>query len=227
VDRVSDRRWRPGATVIERFHRPDGSIGQVHPLRVLADDGRVLLAWLPAGTPIIGSRLADGRELREAPLDQRFRIPRVAVPDFWHRTSTLRRIADDEWSSVWWFFDAEGRFTNWYVNLEVPLGRNPAGVDRVDGVLDVIVDRDGTWRWDDEDEAEVAIDAGRLTAEQLDRLRAEGERIGALAERGVYPFDGTDTDFRPDPGWPAPELPAGLLAELSPRSGEGSAPARR
>lgn len=209
--------------MVERFHRPDGSIGQVHPLRVLEDDGRVLLAWLPAGTPIIGSRLADGRELRDAPLDQRFRIPRVPVLDFWHRTSTLRRIADDEWSSVWWFFDAEGRFTNWYVNLEIPLGRTAAGVDRIDGVLDVVVDRDGTWRWDDEDEAEAAIDAGRLTREQLGRLRAEGERIGALAERGTYPFDGTDTGFRPDPDWPAPELPAGF----SPPSGTGPASARR
>lgn len=211
----------------ERFHRPDGSIGQVHPLRVLEDDGRVLLAWLPAGTPIVGSRLADGRSLAEAPLDQRFRIPRVPVPDHWHRTSTLRRIADDEWSSVWWFFDAAGEFTNWYVNLEIPLGRGPAEVDRIDGVLDVVVDPGGTWHWEDEDEAEAAIDAGRLTREQLDRLRAEGERIGALAERGAYPFDGTDTGFRPDPGWPAPELPAGTLAELSPPSGTGSAPAPR
>ena len=207
----------------ERFHRPDGSIGQVHPLRVLDDDGRVLRGWIPAGTPIVGSRLADGRLMRDAPLDQRFRIPRVAVADRWHGTSTLRRIPEDEWSSVWWFFDLEGRFKNWYVNLEIPLGRTPGAVDRIDGVLDVVVERDGTWRWDDEDEAEAAIEVGRLTLEQFDRLRAEGERIGALAERGVYPFDGTDTDFRPDEGWPVPELPR----EPSPRSGEGSAPARR
>ncbi|MDX3195372.1 DUF402 domain-containing protein [Streptomyces sp. MN03-5084-2B] len=220
---MSDRRWRPGETVVERFHRPDGSIGQVHPLRVLEDDGRVLRAWLPAGTPIIGSRLADGRLMRDAPLDQRFRIPRVPVPDSWHGASTLRRIPEDEWSSVWWFFDLEGRFKNWYVNLEIPLGRTAGAVDRIDGVLDVVVEADGSWRWDDEDEAEAALEVGRLTLEQFDRLRAEGERIGALAERGAYPFDGTDTGFRPDPGWPAPELPA----ELSPRSGEGSAPARR
>ncbi|MGK3207516.1 DUF402 domain-containing protein [Amycolatopsis sp. MEPSY49] len=220
---MSDRRWRPGETVVERFHRPDGSIGQVHPLRVLEDDGRVLLAWLPAGTPIVGSRLADGRLMRDAPLDQRFRIPRVPVPDLWHGASTLRRIPEDEWSSVWWFFDLEGRFKNWYVNLEIPLGRTPGAVDRIDGVLDVVVEPDGTWRWDDEDEAEAAIEVGRLTLEQFDRLRAEGERIGALAERGAYPFDGTDTDFRPDEGWPAPRLPA----ELSPRSGRGPAPAPR
>ncbi|HEY3468283.1 MAG TPA: DUF402 domain-containing protein [Amycolatopsis sp.] len=220
---MTDRRWLPGQTVVERFHRPDGSIGQVHPLRVLSDDGRVLRGWIPAGTPIVGSRLADGRLMRDAPLEQRFRIPRVPVADSWHGASTLRRIPEDEWSSVWWFFDLDGRFKNWYVNLEIPQGRTAGAVDRIDGVLDVVVERDGTWRWDDEDEAEAALEVGRLTLEQFDRLRAEGERIGALAERGAYPFDGTDTDFRPDGGWPVPELPAGL----SPRSGEGSAPARR
>jgi hypothetical protein len=211
VQGVRDRLWTPGDTVVERFLRPDGSIGQHHPLRVISDDGRVLLGWLPAGTPIVGSRLADGRSLREAPLEERFRIPRVRVPDVWRDTSTLRRIADDEWSSVWWFFDAGGEFLNWYVNLEIPLGRTASGPDRIDGILDIAVTRDGGWRWKDEDEAEQAVLAGRLTAQQLDRLRSEGERIGALADAGRYPFDGTWTGFRPEPDWPAPVLPDGLL----------------
>lgn len=208
---VRDPLWTPGDTVVERFLRPDGSIGQHHPLRVISDDGQVLLGWLPADTPIIGSRLADGRSLREAPLEERFRVPRVRVPDLWRDTSTLRRIADDEWSSVWWFFGADGRFLNWYVNLEVPLGRTPAGPDRIDGILDVAVEPGGRWEWKDEDEAEEAVLTGRITVEQLDRLRAEGERIGALADAGRFPFDGTWTDFRPDPAWPPPGLPDGLL----------------
>ncbi|MFE0027639.1 DUF402 domain-containing protein [Amycolatopsis sp. NPDC059021] len=204
---MCDLRWRPGQTVVERFLRPDGSVGQQHPLRVLSDDGRVLLAWLPAGTAIMASRLADGRPLREAPLSERFRLPRTSVPSIWHETSTLRRIADDEWSSVWWFFDAAGGFQGWYVNLEVPLGRTAAGPDRMDGILDLVVTPEGGWRWKDEDEAGAAVEAGRLTPAQLDRLRAEGERVGGLVERGDYPFDGTGTDFRPEPGWPAPVLP--------------------
>jgi hypothetical protein len=208
---VTDPHWRPGQTVVERFLRPDGSIGQHHPLRVVSDDGNALLGWLPEGTPIIGSRLADGRSMREAPLEERFTTPRIRVPDSWRGTSTLRRIADDEWSSVWWFFEPDGRFRDWYVNLEIPLGRTEAGPDRIDGILDVVVTPGGGWRWKDEDEAEEAVLAGRLTAEQLATLRAEGERVGELAERGVYPFDGTGTDFRPDPAWPAPDLPDGLL----------------
>ncbi|MFE3179004.1 DUF402 domain-containing protein [Amycolatopsis sp. NPDC059090] len=207
---MTEHRWAPGQTVVERFVRPDGSIGQHHPLRVLSDDGEILLGWLPLGTPIVGSRLADGRSLREAPLEQRFREPRVRVPDIWHGTSTLRLIPDDAWSSVWWFFEADGRFRDWYVNLEIPRGRTGTGPDRIDGILDLVVTPGAGWKWKDEDEAEAAVEAGRLTTAELGKLRAEGERMGALAEQGAYPFDGTHTDFRPDPDWPAPELPPGL-----------------
>jgi hypothetical protein len=208
---MSDHAWAPGETVVERFLRPDGSIGQQHPLRVIADDGQVLFGWIPIGTPIVGSRLADGRTLREAPLAERFRIPRVPVPDTWHGTSTLRMIPEDTWSSVWWFFGPDGRFRDWYVNLEVPLGRSGSGPDRIDGVLDAVVtpgvDGHTDWLWKDEDEAEAAVQAGRLTAGQLDRLREEGERLRKLAARGAFPFDGTYTEFRPEPDWPRPALP--------------------
>ncbi|WIX78636.1 DUF402 domain-containing protein [Amycolatopsis carbonis] len=206
----SDHLWEPGETVVERFLRPDGSIGQHHPLRVVSDDGRVLFGWLPMGTPIVGSRLADGRTMREARLEERFRVPRVPVADTWHGTSTLRMIPEGQWSSVWWFFAPDGAFLEWYVNLEIPLGRTASGPDRIDGVLDVVVTPGAGWRWDDEDEAEEALAVGRLTAEQLDRVRAEGERIGALADAGAFPFDGTHTDFRPDPAWSAPQLPVAL-----------------
>ncbi|GAA3578650.1 DUF402 domain-containing protein [Amycolatopsis ultiminotia] len=208
---MSEHRWEPGQVVVERFLRPDGSIGQHHPLRVVSDDGQVLFGWLPMDTPIVGSRLVDGRKMHEAPLAERFRVPRTPVRDTWHGSSTLRMIPEDTWSSVWWFFGPDGRFREWYVNLEVPVGRTAAGPDRIDGVLDVVVTPGAGWRWDDEDEAEEAVQAGRLTAGQLARLRGEGERIGELADRGAFPFDGTYTDFRPDPDWPAPPLPAGLI----------------
>lgn len=195
---------------MERFLRPDGTIGQHHPLRVISDDGRALLGWIPAGTEIVGTRLADGRSLREAPLAERFRVPREQVRDIWRHTSNLRLVIDGAWSSVWWFFDLAGEFLYWYVNLEIPLGRAAAGPDRIDGVLDLEVNRGGQWRWKDEDEVEEAVLAGRLTVDQVARLRAEGERQGRLAEAGAFPFDGTWTDFRPDPAWPAPRLPDGL-----------------
>jgi len=200
-------RWRPGQTVVERFLRPDGTIGQHHPLRVIADDGTSLLGWIPDGTEVIGTRLDDGRMMREAALEDRFRLPRKQVPAVWHGSSTLRLIDEERWSSVWWFFDPAGRFTGWYVNLEIPMGRTPEGPDRIDGVLDVVIAPDRTWSWKDEDETAAAIRAGRLTAAQADALRAEGTRLIGLAEEGAFPFDGTWTDFRPGPAWDRPALP--------------------
>ena len=206
--------WESGETVVERFLRPDGTIGQQHPLRVISDDGGSLLGWLPADTEIVGSRLVDGRSMREAPIGERFRIPREQFRTTWRHTSTLRLITEDRWSSIWWFFGPEGDFLGWYVNLEIPRGRTLAGPDRIDGVLDLKVTRAGKWSWKDEDEAEAAVSAGRLTPDELRRLRAEGERLGDLADARMFPFDGTWVDFSPDPGWPRPRLPEGLLTGL-------------
>jgi hypothetical protein len=199
--------WQPGDNVVHRFMRTDGTLGAHHPLRVLSDDGERLIGWLPDGTDIIGTALPDGRNPREAPLAEMFRLPRVRTHAVWHGASTLRLVNEPDWSSVWWFFDPAGTFECWYVNLELPRGRTAHTTDRVDGALDVVVYPDRTWRWKDEDEADAAVAAGRITADDLSRLRAEGERQIALAEAGAFPYDGTWCDFRPDPDWARPVLP--------------------
>lgn len=166
-------------------------------MTVVSDDGTHLLGWVPVGTPILKGVLADGRDIRAAELDQRFRLPRKLIESIWTGTSTLRLLDEHHWSSVWWFFDGtSGAFLGWYVNLEIPLGRTAEGVERCDGVLDIWVEPDRTWQWKDEDELAAAIDAGRLSLGQVASLRAEGLRVAALAEAGLFPFDGTHTDFR-------------------------------
>jgi hypothetical protein len=199
--------FAPGDTVYQRFVRPDGSWWNLHPLRVLSDDGAALLGWLPVGTPTIRGVLADGRDLRAAPLQDRFRLPCTRIETPWTGTGTVRLIEEGVHSSVWWFFDAAGEFTGWYVNLEFPRGRDGRCLDRVDGVLDVLIAPDGAAQFKDEDEAAAAVAAGRFTDADLDRLRAEGERRIEQSRRGDFPFDGTFVDFRPNPGWPLPQLP--------------------
>lgn len=207
-------RWSAGSDVPLRFIRLDGSHGAVHPLRVLADDGRRLLGWLPAETPVVSTRLVGGGDQRSLPLAERFTTPREQYLGRWTGSSTLRLIDEDRWSSVWWFFGPDGRFTNWYVNLEVPLGRTAGTVDRCDGALDVVVAPDRTWHWKDEDEADAALAAGRFTVEHLAQLRGEGERMIALAEARAFPFDGSYCDFRPEADWPAPSLHPDLVDGL-------------
>ncbi|MET3805694.1 hypothetical protein ABIB25_002698 [Nakamurella sp. UYEF19] len=188
--------FTPGSVVDYRFLRSDGSVSGIHPMTVVADDGVTLLGWMPVGTPIRRSVLTDGRDIREADLEQRFRLPRKLIDGEWLGTSTLRLVDDRWWSAVWWFFEGStGSFLGWYVNLEIPLGRDERGVMRTDAVLDIWVDPDRTWSWKDEDEFESAIRAGRFTPDQIVALRAEGLRVAALAESGVFPFDGTHADF--------------------------------
>jgi hypothetical protein len=53
---------------------------------------------------------------------------------------------------------------------------------------------------------------------------AEGRRMIARIEAGEFPFDGTWTDFRPDPAWGVPtELPSGWDRQVVARLGETAA----
>jgi Protein of unknown function (DUF402) len=40
----------------------------------------------------------------------------------------------------------------WYVNLQEPFRRTARGIDTMDSVLDIVVARDGAWRWKDAEE---------------------------------------------------------------------------
>lgn len=203
--------WPPGAEILYRFWRLDGSLGTVHPARVASDGPDELLCWVPAGTPIRITTAPDGRTPRELPMHERFTGVRVPARSVWRGTATLRLVFAHRWCSVWWFFEPDGTFRNWYVNPEVPLGRDATGVDRVDGVLDLEVFPGGRWSWKDEDELEPALAAGRIDEAHLRRLRAEGERMAELAEAERFPFDGSHCEAVPDPSWPLPSLPAELV----------------
>ncbi|WP_246536295.1 DUF402 domain-containing protein [Saccharopolyspora endophytica] len=204
--------WSSGDQVLYSFWRLDGSLGNVHPARVVSDDGEELLCWVLPDTPVRTTTSPDGRHPRELPLAERFSGPRVPALSTWRGTSTLRLVHESRWSSVWWFFEPSGEFRNWYVNLEIPRGRDEYGVRRVDGVLDVEVMADGSWSWKDEDELDDALAAGRFSHAELAKLRAEGEEMISLAKDGAFPFDGTYCDARPDPSWSVPKLPAHLLS---------------
>lgn len=203
--------WSTGDQVLYRFWRLDGSLSAVHPARVAESSWDALLCWVLPGTPIRVSSSPDGRKPREMSLVERFSGPRVPAWSTWRNHPTLRLVYAHRWASVWWFFEPDGTFRNWYVNLELPLGHDGGGINRVDGVLDVEVTPDLQWQWKDEDELDAAMSAGRFDSTQLRQLRAEGDRMIALAESGKFPFDGTYCDWRPDPDWTVPALPAALL----------------
>ncbi len=100
-------------------------------------------------------------------------------------------------------------FREWYVNLQEPLRRTERGFETRDQFLDIQVAPDRSWRWKDEDELELAVELGRLTRDQADAIREEGERVIPAIEAGIFPFDESLIDWRPEPEWPIPRLLAG------------------
>ncbi len=181
---------------------------EVRPVTVIADEPDCLAVWLAPRTPMIRSRLADGRRFSAAPLAERFRSPVQRRVGDWGGTGIVMMFPPGAPYSVWLFWDAAGEFLGWYGNLEDRHVRWRDGIDTADLHLDVWVRPDRTCEWRDEDEFDVAVGLPDYwTEHHVPAIRAAGERLMALARAGEPPFDGRYVDFTPDPSWPVPSLP--------------------
>ena len=100
--------------------------------------------------------------------------------------------------------DDTDEFLGWYVQLQAPLKRISMGFDTTDHALDVWVSADGRWSWKDEGDFSDAQELGAFSPDEAAAIRAEGERV-----IGDWPFPTGWEEWRPDPAWPVPELPAG------------------
>jgi hypothetical protein len=200
--------FAPNQMVVRRYVRA-GRTTFAKPMRVVRDDADGLLLWMPVGTEVAQLTDRDGSTLHDRPLHE-MKEPSL-VRRKWRHWSVLVLMPPGAAYSVWWFFSAEGAFGGWYVNLETPFTRRPEGVDTTDLVLDVVVSPDRSWEWKDEDEFAAVVGApDYFDAATAGAIRAEGERLIELAKAGAFPFDGTHTDFRPDPA------AAQLIGEIIP-----------
>lgn len=183
----------------------------VQACRVVADDARGLLLWLPVGA---------GFAHRPQPAELGERSPRRvdelgALPvlvETWRDHAVLILVPPGQPYSVWWFFTG-GTFSHWYVNLERPSQRwardGLVGIDSFDHALDILISPDRQWRWKDQDELLERIGLpGYWTAEVAAEIRIDGEKVVKEVEAAQFPYDGTWCDFVPEPGWTRPELPA-------------------
>ncbi|MFI6814937.1 DUF402 domain-containing protein [Nonomuraea sp. NPDC050328] len=200
--------FRAGQTVLRRCLYRSGRFAAVDTARVVADGPAGVLTWTGPGSQVVRRSTLDGEPVRKMPLAEREAIPTMLTPTVWRETSVLILTPPKAAHSVWWFFDAEGRFQGWYVNLEQPSRRWPDGLDTADHALDIWVEPDRTWEWKDEDEfAERTGHPEYWTAEQAAEIKAEALRIVPLIEAGAFPFDGTHTGFEPGPAWEPTRLP--------------------
>jgi len=170
-----------------------GRVWRVAALRLVEERDGAAVLWHPEGS-VVKRPFAGGRELR---------IPGDADWTLEDRPSAaegLGFVRPGTRHSLWLMFHG-GVFTHWYVNFERDCARLGAIFDLVDEKLDLVVAADGTARVKDEDELTAAARAGYL--DEAD-VRRELERV-----LGDPPWPTGWEDWRPDPAWPAPELPRG------------------
>src|SRR4051794_31832032 len=100
-------------------------------LRVVRDDARGIVAWLPSESEQLASLPVDGLGVRDRPLAQRFTAPREMRVRTWWGPGILRIAPAGRPWSIWYFRDEQGRFQGHYVNLELVHERPVDGSPRV------------------------------------------------------------------------------------------------
>lgn len=181
---------------------------RLEPVRVVRDDERGLVVWLAEHTEVVTWVPADGRQLREIPLAERFVVECGPAVGRWQGGGILRIAPAGRPWSVWLFWEDDGSFAGHYVNLELPHRRHGAVTATRDLVLDLWLEPDGELWLKDADELETAVDCGRYSRELADEVRAAAEWARAeLVEAADWPLDEEWTQWRPPSDWTVPPLP--------------------
>ncbi|MBB2923990.1 DUF402 domain-containing protein [Cellulomonas cellasea] len=198
--------WSPGDVVLWR-----GSPHWAQPVRVVRDDARGLVVWLPGGSEQLVARLPDGRHVRSIPPSARDQASEAATRTRWHGAGQVRVAPTGAPWSLWFFTGEDGGWRGVYVNLELPHRRGERTTVTRDLVLDLVVHPDGTWQYKDEDELLDLEEGGAMSPALAAWVRAQGERAARLVERRGWPLDAGWESWRPPAGWDEPlPLPEGV-----------------
>jgi len=215
------RRFEPGETAVRRdMFR--GRVWSAHAMRVVADaDDALVVACRPgseqlASTTFIESTLTGDDAVRKQALPDlaagRWRLDRWS----WRDTVLLLWNPPETYFSVNAFYDAtaEHRMRHWYVNFQRPLVRTGIGFDTFDLLVDLVVAPDlSCWTWKDEDEYAQGRRLGVVDDADHRAVEQAREQVLAMIEQREGPFAAAAgwPDWRSDPSWPTPLLPADAL----------------
>ncbi|HEY8520567.1 MAG TPA: DUF402 domain-containing protein [Gammaproteobacteria bacterium] len=197
--------WARGEVIALRYVTTDGRIEICWPCRIVEDGPDLLALHIARGTVYRAWPKKPAREKRESP------DPPLPLSEKAWRTDTLRLMIPGRSHSVWLSWDGDGRslrFLKYFVNLEEPFRRTSVGVDTQDHTLDIELTPGLQWRWRDEEELLAHVEHGFYTPELAAAARAEGERVVAELLAGTHPCTRGWADWRPDPQWQVPTLPA-------------------
>jgi predicted RNA-binding protein associated with RNAse of E/G family len=107
------------------------------------------------------------------------------------------------------FWNADGAFTGWYINLESQKRRDRLGLTAVDWHLDLVISPDFQVEWKDEEEAAAAVETEYLREEDLDEARRAGETIAADPRAFIEDLGRWDLSQSPESAGAALALPPG------------------
>ena len=181
-------------------------------LRVVRDDERGLVAWLPSGSERLMAVPRDGLGPRDRTMAERIRVWRDRDFDLavrpWNGPGILRVAPTGVPWSVWYFTEDDGSFAGYYVNLEMPHRRPPDGSAHLhtrDLTLDLWLEPDGELWLKDHDELAAGVEGGIYTPEQARAIHDIAERARAdLVEPRAWPLDEGWETWRPPPAWDEP-----------------------
>jgi hypothetical protein len=187
--------WRAGDVIVHR-EVWRGVPWCASPVVVVEDTPAQLVTYLPEETPFAFPPSADGRSHP------------WSGKRAWDGHGVLMLRRPGEAYSVWHFWDGPERtFAGWYLNLEEPARRTSAGYDTQDLELDVWIPLGEPWRFKDAERLDDRVREGRYTVEQVAAIRALGDEVGAMLDRGERWWDDRWASFEPDPRWRAPSFP--------------------
>jgi uncharacterized protein len=186
--------WRPGEAVLLQNVLLGVVVGAL-PMTVV-DDGLAVAAWIAPETPGVWPDGRDG-EGRLRPSTGWGHVHRL-----WEGNGVVALTPWGRRYCIWHFWDDDGSFRGWYVHLQAPATRGPDRFQITDWQLDLVIRPGGDVEWKDEDDLARAVEVGIHTAEEAEAAYAEANRV-----LDDWPFPTGWEDWRPDPGWPIPQLP--------------------
>ena len=201
--------WKAGEVIAWRGIY-NQQIEHALPVIVVNDSPEELaLAILPGADGFVREGYSEGKQNGKRRWDFRDK-PWKLDRHVWHTHRVLLLLEPQKYYDIEYFWDNESdEFKCFYVNFQVPFQRSPCGIDALDLELDIVVNPDFSWRWKDVDDYQKAIESGIILKEWMQAIEGAKMEVLERLEKRSYPFDNSWLGWRPDPGWPAPKLPAG------------------
>ncbi len=201
--------WKTGDVIVLRDIFKN-KVSSSFPVIVVKDrPEEIALALIPGAEGFVTEDYSKGKQNGKRRWDFKDK-PWKLDNHIWHTNRVLQLLEPQKYYAISYFWnDKSNEFSCYYVNFQLPFQRSHCGVDTLDLEIDLIIEPDFSYRWKDLDDYQKGIDSGVILVEWVQEIkRAQMEVLEKLNEQ-KYPFDDSWLNWRPDPYWSLPKLPAG------------------